>query len=88
GRPTLFNGEPTRTRSCRDLDGATIATTSPHLFDDADVPHFMALVAAVSGQSPRQGPVSGGDCHNDGLLASGHIDLVSESGLQLHDFAA
>ncbi|APX64821.1 inositol monophosphatase family protein [Sphingomonas sp. gentR] len=88
GRPTLFNGQPTRTRACRDLDGATIATTSPHLFDDEDVPHFMALVAAVSGQSPRQGPVYGGDCYNYGLLASGHIDLVCESGLKLHDFAA
>jgi fructose-1,6-bisphosphatase/inositol monophosphatase family enzyme len=58
------------------------------LFDDQDVPHFMALVAAISGNSPRQGPVYGGDCYNYGLLASGHIDIVCESGLKLHDFAA
>lgn len=88
GRPTLFNGQPARTRSCAALEGATIATTSPHLFEDEDVPHYMALVAAISGQSPRQGPVYGGDCYNYGLLASGHIDIVCEARLKLHDFAA
>ena len=88
GRPTTLNGAPARTRACPALEGATLATTSPHLFEDADVPHFMALVAAVSGGAPRQGPVYGGDCYNYGLVASGHIDLVCEAGLQLYDFAA
>lgn len=88
GRPTTLNGTPARTRACAALEGATIATTSPHLFAEGDVPHFMALVAAVSGGAPRQGPVYGGDCYNYGLLASGHLDLVCESGLQLYDFAA
>jgi fructose-1,6-bisphosphatase/inositol monophosphatase family enzyme len=32
--------------------------------------------------------VFGGDCYNYGLLASGHVDLVVEAGLKLHDFAA
>ncbi len=88
GRPTTFNGAPVRTRACPALDQAIVATTSPHLFDDGDVPHFMALVAAVSGGFPRQGPVYGGDCYNYGLLASGFLDVVCESGLKLHDFAA
>ena len=88
GQPTLFNGAPARTRACAALDGATVATTSPHLFADGDVPHFLALVAAASGNSPRQGPVYGGDCYNYALLASGHLDVVCESGLMLHDFAA
>ena len=88
GRGTTFNGTPVRTRACADLEGAIIATTSLHLFDEGDVPHFMALVAAISGGYPRQGPVYGGDCYNYGLLASGHLDIVCESGLQLHDFAA
>lgn len=88
GRPTLFNGAPVRTRTCRALDGATLATTSPHLFAAADVPHYMALVAATSGDQPGQGPVYGGDCYNYGLVASGQIDIVCESGLKLHDFAA
>ena len=88
GRPTLFNGAPVRTRTCAALKGATLATTSPHLFDDGDVPHYLALVAAASGGHARQGPVYGGDCYNYGLLASGHIDIVCESGLNLYDFAA
>jgi inositol-phosphate phosphatase/L-galactose 1-phosphate phosphatase/histidinol-phosphatase len=88
GRPTEFNGATVRTRACATLAGAAIATTSPHLFGDGDVPHYLSLVAAVSGGSPRQGPVYGGDCYNYGLLASGHLDLVCESGLQLYDFAA
>ena len=33
-------------------------------------------------------PLYGGDCYNYGLVASGHIDLVCEEGLKLHDFAA
>lgn len=88
GRPTTFNGVPVRTRTCAALEGAVIATTSPHLFDEGDVQPFLALVAAVSGGNPRQGPVYGGDCYNYGLLASGHLDLVCESGLKLYDFAA
>ncbi|WP_242096554.1 inositol monophosphatase family protein [Sphingomonas sp. CROZ-RG-20F-R02-07] len=88
GRPTTLNGVATRTRTCAQLDGAIVATTSPHLFGEGDVPHFLALVAAVSGGQPRQGPVYGGDCYNYGLLASGHLDIVCESGLQLYDFAA
>ena len=88
GQPTTFNGQPVRTRACAELEGAIVATTSPHLFDDGDVPHFLALVAAASGGFPRQGPVYGGDCYNYGLLASGFLDIVCESGLQFYDFAA
>ena len=88
GRPTTLNGVPVRTRPCRELAGSTIATTSPHLFDEGDVQPYLALVAAISGGNPRQGPVYGGDCYNYGLLASGHLDVVCESGLQLYDFAA
>ena len=88
GRPTTLNGVPVRTRMCRELTGATIATTSPHLFDEVDVAPYLALVAAISGGNPRQGPVYGGDCYNYGLLASGHLDVVCESGLKIYDFAA
>ena len=88
GHPTTFNGKPARTRPCAQLEGAILATTSPHLFAEGDVPHYMALVAAASGGHARQGPVYGGDCYNYGLLASGHLDIVAESGLQLYDFAA
>jgi inositol-phosphate phosphatase / L-galactose 1-phosphate phosphatase / histidinol-phosphatase len=32
--------------------------------------------------------IYGGDCMNYGLLASGFVDIVIETGLKLHDFAA
>jgi len=84
GRPTLFNGVEARTRRCRELADATLATTGPQYFTDHDGEHFMALAAKTS----HKRIVFGGDCYNYGLLASGHIDLVVEAGLKLHDFAA
>lgn len=88
GRPTLFNGKPARTRACASLAGASLATTSPHLFDPHQAEHYMALIETVAAGNLRQGPLYGGDCYNYGALASGHIDIVIESGLKLHDFAA
>lgn len=88
GRPTLFNGAPASTRACTALAGASIATTSPHLFDPHQAEHYMALVETVAAGNLRQGPIYGGDCYNYGCLASGQIDIVIEAGLQLYDFAA
>ncbi|ALC14539.1 histidinol-phosphatase [Sphingopyxis sp. 113P3] len=84
GRPTLFNGKVAATRTCRSLADATLATTGPQYFADHDGEHFMALAARTA----HKRMVFGGDCYNYGLLASGHVDLVVEAGLKLHDFAA
>lgn len=84
GRPTLFNGQPATTRRCLDLAQAVLATTSPNLFSDDEAVQFLALASKVA----RRRIVYGGDCYNYGLVASGHIDFVVESGLKLHDFAA
>lgn len=84
GRPTLFNGAPARTRPCRELDSATLATTGPHYFDDHDGGHFMGLAA----RTDHRRMVMGGDCYNYAMLASGHLDLVCEANLKLHDWAA
>jgi len=88
GRQTLFNGAAARTRACPSLDGAAIATTSPHLFEAGQVDRYLALASAATGGVMRQGPIYGGDCYNYGCLASGHLDIVVEAGLKLHDFAA
>lgn len=88
GQPTLFNDRPVRTRACPRIQGAQIATTTPHQFEGHDAEHYMALIEAVADGRLLQGPVYGGDCYNYGLLASGHIDIVCEAGLKLHDFAA
>ncbi|MCW1429118.1 inositol monophosphatase family protein [Novosphingobium sp. JCM 18896] len=84
GRPTTFNGQPVRTRPCRELSDATLATTGPQYFDDHEGAHFMSLAA----KTDHKRMVMGGDCYNYGLLASGHLDLVCEAGLKLHDWAA
>lgn len=84
GRPTLFNGKPATTRACRSLADAVLATTGPQYFSDHDGEHFMALAA----QTAHKRLIFGGDCYNYGLVASGHVDLVVEAGLKLHDYAA
>lgn len=84
GLPTTFNGREVRTRACRELADAMLATTGPHYFDDHQGAHFMALAA----RTDHKRMMMGGDCYNYGLLASGQIDLVCEAGLKLHDWAA
>ena len=84
GRPTTLNGAECRTRPCASLADAVLATTGPHYFDDHQGSHFMALAAC----SDHKRMVMGGDCYNYALLASGHIDLVCEANLKLHDWAA
>lgn len=82
GQPTTFNDRPVTTRACRDLDQAILASTAPQLFPDCTGEHF----ARLAGQC--RDTVWGGDCYNYGLVASGHIDIVVEAGLKLHDLAA
>jgi inositol-phosphate phosphatase/L-galactose 1-phosphate phosphatase/histidinol-phosphatase len=82
GRQTMFNGVPASTRACRSLSAALLATTSPALFDDGQLHAFEHLDGQVTST------VLGGDCYNYACLASGHLDMVVEAGLKLHDFAA
>ena len=84
GQPTLFNGQPVRTRPCGSLSEAALATTGPHYFDHHDGDHFMVL----AGRTDHKRMVMGGDCYNYAMLASGHLDVVCEAGLKLHDYAA
>ncbi|MEE4451730.1 inositol monophosphatase family protein [Novosphingobium resinovorum] len=84
GHATTFNRREVRTRPCRELSDMMLATTGPQYFDDHQGAHFMALAA----KTDHKRMMFGGDCYNYGLLASGHIDLVCEAGLKLHDWAA
>lgn len=84
GRPTLFNGAAVKTRACRLLSEAVLATTSPHLFSDHEAGHFMALAKTCD----TRRLIWGGDCYNYGLVALGQVDLVAETGLKLYDYAA
>lgn len=82
GHPTTFNGVPARTRSCAALSDALQATTSPAAFSREHLARFERLIPMT------RDTLYGGDCYNYGLVAIGQIDLVIESGLKLHDFAA
>jgi len=82
GRGTTLNGVAAHVRTCAALDRAHLATTSPSLFNYEGGVAFRRLQGLV------RDTLWGGDCHNYALLASGHLDLVVESGLKLHDFAA
>lgn len=84
GEATTFNGQAVRTRPCPDLAEAVLATTSPNAFSNDEADGFMGLARGVA----ERKIVWGGDCYSYGLLASGHIDVVCEAQLKLHDFAA
>ncbi len=82
GQVTTLNGTPAHTRRCSRLANAHIATTSPAAFPGNDLARFESVGTAAGDI------LWGGDCHNYGLTASGHLDAVIESGLKLYDFAA
>jgi inositol-phosphate phosphatase / L-galactose 1-phosphate phosphatase / histidinol-phosphatase len=84
GYPTTLNDKAVTSRICRSLTDATLATSGPQYFSQHDGDHFMALAAKTA----HKKMLFGGDCYNYALLASGHIDIVVEAGLKLHDFAA
>jgi fructose-1,6-bisphosphatase/inositol monophosphatase family enzyme len=71
-----------RTRTCRALDQAILATTGPQYFAPHQAEHFSQMARQC------RDTIWGGDCYNYALLASGHVDLVVESGLKLYDIAA
>ncbi|MHA7820425.1 MAG: histidinol-phosphatase [Erythrobacter sp.] len=84
GEGTTFNGEPAVVRPCKELSEAVLGTTTPHQFAGEDVEAFMGVAKSVA----ERKIIYGGDCYNYGLVASGHVDVVIEAGLKLHDFAA
>ena len=81
-QPTLFNGQRCHVRHGLPLSQARIGTTSPQAFSSDDFPAFEQVRTAA------RDTLYGGDCHNYGLVAAGHLDAVIESGLKIHDWAA
>jgi len=70
------------TRACASLAEATLMTTSPLLFDEADR-------AAYRRVEQRTRLVRyGGDCYAYCMLASGFVDVIVEANLKPHDIVA
>ena len=82
GRPTPFNGEDVKTRSCAALGEAWLYATSPEMFEGNDVDAFERL----RGKSRRT--LYGADCYAYWLLANGTVDMVCEADLKPYDFCA
>ncbi len=77
-----FGERPLRTRSCPGLAQATLMTTSPYLFAEADSPRYAAVEARA--RNVRYGA----DCYAYALLAGGCIDAVLEANLKPYDIMA
>jgi myo-inositol-1(or 4)-monophosphatase len=78
----LLNGKPVRASACTSLSDARLTTTDPFLFVGADFDAFERVRARV--RVTRFGL----DALGYARLAAGSIDLVVESGLKRHDWAA
>lgn len=68
-----------RTRNTRDLAEAVLFSTSPFLQKGENKPRYDALEASV--RMARYGT----DCYAYAMLATGHVDIVCESGLKPYD---
>lgn len=79
GQPTLFNGKPVQTIKCNEISEIKMATTDPHYLADSLIHTLHEKCDFIAW---------GGDCYSFGLLASGHLDCVIESGLNTYDYAA
>jgi len=79
---TTLNGKAVRARACPGLRSARAATTHPLAFSAPGHASFQRIGRSVADM------LFGGDCHNYGLLAAGHLDLVMEEGLKPYDWAA
>lgn len=83
GRTTTFNGKPARVSGCAALADARLYTTAPEYFAES-----AAMAAFERVRAATMFTRYGADCYAFGLLASGHVDLIVESQLNLWDIAA
>jgi len=81
GRPTLFRGQPCRTRTCPALADAMLSTSNPDLYQPEESPVLDALRARTRWR------IYGTACTAYGLLASGRTDMAIDVGLKLWDYA-
>lgn len=82
GKGATLNGVACHTSARTGLAGASIASTSIHMYGPHDRQVFDTLASAAAITR------LGGDCYAYGLLAAGHLDLVVECGLKPFDFMA
>lgn len=79
---TLCNGAHASVSGCKSLAEARMFSTSPDMFVGDSADRFARISERVGLRR------FGTDCYAYGLLASGHCDLVVESGLKAYDVMA
>ena len=82
GKPSTHNRDHCQSSDRKLLAEATVFATSIDMFTDAERQQFDHLSAAARYRN------FGADCYAYGLLASGHADIVMESGMSIYDFLA
>lgn len=81
GHPTTRNGQPVRTRDCKDLAHAMMTNSNQDYMSAAELPALDALRRKTATR------VYGGASLNYGRLADGRTDLAIDAGQKLFDFA-
>lgn len=79
-RVTAEGTTEVRTRACAELAQATLAATSPAMFEGADRLAFERL------RDGSRYALYGGDCFNYATLADGFVDLVVEADMGTYDY--
>lgn len=82
GLGSWHNGQKARTSACEHLASARAHATSPDMFTGAYGRGYLNIKHDVSFI------IYGGDSYAYGLLATGHLDLVIEAKLKVHDIMA
>ena len=85
GEKTTFNGKEISTRKCLEISEANFACTSPAYFTGKNAKILQEIQKKTKFQN---NPIYGGDCYLFGLLASGFIDIILETGLKNYDMMA
>lgn len=81
GRGTTFNGAPAQTSRMTSLAEAGLHATTPEMFRQGD---RAARFERLAGRTRYRR--YGTDCYAYGLLASGHVQLVAEAEMKIHDY--
>lgn len=81
--PTTLNSARAKPRACPATANASMYYTAADLFTPDEAEAFTTITNAV-----HHARAGGTDCYHYAMVASGWIDLVVESGLKLHDYAA
>lgn len=81
GEHSELNGQRAKVSDKKEMQHALLACTTINRMDEKEFAGFQRC------QRSAKNTLFGGDAYGYGLLASGWIDVIAETGLKLHDYA-